>query len=453
MASSVYVQVSYFGTGTGRLAHKKDLLTGIIWAMNDDADFPAQIPPSLRSFDQHVARVSWRAWAGLGVLGAALGGVLVWSVVGDIPTRVAGSCILMQPQGVSDVTADMAGQITALLVQPGALVAAGQEVAVVATPELAEKIAAARNHLADLEAQADVARTEAERSARLNGDSLAEQRGALALRIEGDRKRIGILTQQMALDQRLRADGLITGRAAAQTPLDLADAHASLEDSERKLAELSKHGADYARGAAGSKARIDLQIHEARRELAGLEQQGQMAAHLRSPVAGRVVEIKTAVDGAVRHDTPVLSIERVDGAAGALEAVMYVSAADGKKISNHDTVEILPGHARREEHGVLRASVESTSAYPATPQGLMNTIANPELMRELAHGTATYAVRIALERDPSPPAGARNPYRWSSAAGSALPVSSGALCQGEVLVQHERPLSLVLPIFRSTVGG
>ncbi len=44
----------------------------------------------------------------------------------------------------------MAGQITALLVQPGSMVAAGQEVAVVATPELSEKIANARVKLADL---------------------------------------------------------------------------------------------------------------------------------------------------------------------------------------------------------------------------------------------------------------------------------------------------------------
>jgi HlyD family secretion protein len=97
--------------------------------------------------------------------------------------------------------------------------------------------------------------------------------------------------------------------------------------------------------------------------------------------------------------------------------------------------------------------VKSTSAYPATPQGLTNTITNPELMRELARGTATYAVRIALTRDPAPAPEARNPYLWSAAAGRELPLSSGTLCQGEILVHHEKPISLVLPIFRSTVSG
>jgi hypothetical protein len=132
---------------------------------------------------------------------------------------------------------------------------------------------------------------------------------------------------------------------------------------------------------------------------------------------------------------------------------MFVSAADGKKITSKDKVELTLSHARREEHGVLRASVKSTSAYPATPQGLLNTITNPDLVRELARGTATYEVRIGLQRDAAAGTEARNPYVWSARAGSALPVTSGALCQGEILVHHERPISLVLPIFRSTVTG
>lgn len=421
--------------------------------MKDEQQTKGQLPAALRSFDQHVARVSWRAWANLAGLGLVIAIVIVWSIFGDIPTRVAGSCIIMHPRGVSDVTADMEGRVTALLVQPGERLVAGQEVAVVATPELFDRIHKARNRLSDLDAMAKLTHGEMQRSGQLSAESLAEQRSTLALRAESDRKRIRLLEQQMELDQRLRSEGLITKRAAAQTPLDLADARASLEDTERKLKEVDKRATDFARSSGGNLARIDQQRAEAQRELAALEEQGQSVTRLRSPVAGRVVEVKTALNGAVKRDTPVLSVEPVDSEAGPLEAVMFVSAADGKKISVEDKVELLPTHARREEHGVLRAQVLSTSAYPSTPQGLLNTITNPELMRELAHGTATYEVRIGLRRDAAALAGARNPYLWSAAAGSSVPVSSGAMCQGEILVHHERPISLVLPIFRSTVSG
>lgn len=421
--------------------------------MKDEQQTTGQLPQALRSFDQHVARVSWRAWANLLGLGLVIAVVIVWSIFGDIPTRVAGSCIIMHPRGVSDVTADMEGRVTALLVQPGERLAAGQEVAVVATPELFDRIQQARNRLSDLDAMARLTHGEMQRSGQLSAESLAEQRSTLALRAESDRKRIRLLEQQMELDQRLRSEGLITKRAAAQTPLDLADARASLADTERKLKEVDKRATDFARSSGGSLARIDQQRAEAQRELAALEAQGESVTRLRSPVAGRVVEVKTALNGAVKRDTPVLSVEPVDSEAGQLEAVMFVSAADGKKISVEDNVELLPTHARREEHGVLRAQVLSTSAYPSTPQGLLNTITNPELMRELAHGTATYEVRIGLRRSAEAQGGARNPYLWSAVAGSNVPVSSGAMCQGEILVHHERPISLVLPIFRSTVSG
>jgi HlyD family secretion protein len=421
--------------------------------MKDEHQTTGQLPAALRSFDQHVARVSWRAWANLLGLGIVIGIVIIWSIFGDIPTRVAGSCIIMHPRGVSDVTADMEGRVTALLVQPGERLAAGQEVAVVASPELFDRIQQARNRLSDLNAMARLTHGEMQRSGKLSAESLDEQRSTLALRAESDRKRIRLLEQQMELDQRLRSEGLITKRAAAQTPLDLADARAALADTERKLQEVDKRATDFARSSGGNLARIDQQRGEAQRELAALEAQGQSVTRLRSPVAGRVVEVKTALNGAVKRDTPVLSIEPVDSEAGPLEAVMFVSAADGKKISVQDKVELLPTHARREEHGVLRAQVLSTSAYPSTPQGLLNTITNPELMRELAHGTATYEVRIGLQRNAAALAGARNPYLWSAAAGSSVPVSSGAMCQGEILVHHERPISLVLPIFRSTVSG
>lgn len=421
--------------------------------MQDEQQTGGQLPQALRSFDQHVARVSWRAWANLLGLGLVIAVVIVWSIFGDIPTRVAGSCIIMHPRGVSDVTADMEGRVTALLVQPGERLAAGQEVAVVATPALFDRIQQARNRLSDLDAMARLTHGEMQRSGQLSAESLAEQRSTLALRAESDRKRIRLLEQQMELDQRLRAEGLITKRAAAQTPLDLADARAALADTERKLKEVDKRATDFARSSGGNLARIDQQRAEAQRELAALEAQGESVTRLRSPVAGRVVEVKTALNGAVKRDTPVLSVEPVGSEAGPLEAVMFVSAADGKKISVEDKVELLPTHARREEHGVLRAQVLSTSAYPSTPQGLLNTITNPELMRELAHGTATYEVRIGLRRSADAQAGARNPYLWSAAAGSNVPVSSGAMCQGEILVHHERPISLVLPIFRSTVSG
>jgi HlyD family secretion protein len=422
----------------------------IALCMSDDNPLPQ--PPALRDFDREVARVNWRAWAALGGLGAVIAGLIVWSVVGDIPTRVKGSCIIMHPTGVVDVTAEAPGRVAALLVRPGEQVKAGQEVAVIAAPELFERLLAAQQAVADREAEVAAQRTDLERSSTLSVRSLAEQREALALKQTSDRKRIAVLEQQQELNVRLRADGLLTARSLEAARLDLADARSVLAETDRKLAAVEKLSVDFQRKSAGSLAVLEQRLAEAVRARDVLMAQDQASTRLRARSAGRVVEIKAALDSAVKRDTPVVSIERLDQSNGQLEAVMFVSAADGKKIAAGNIAEITPSHARREEHGYMQAKVVSASAYPATPQGLMNRITNPELMRELAHGTATYEVRIGLQ--PAPPGGAvRNPYQWSNSAGRDIDVSSGSLCLGQVLVRHERPISLVLPIFRSTVSG
>lgn len=422
----------------------------IACCMSDENPLPQ--PPALRDFDREVARVNWRAWAALGSLGAVIAGLIVWSVAGDIPTRVQGSCIIMHPAGVVDVTAEAPGRVAALLVHPGQNVEAGQEVAVIAAPELYERLLAAQQAVADREAEVQAVRADLGRSSTLSAQSLAEQREALALRQASDRKRIGVLEQQQELNQRLRGEGLVTARSLDAARLDLEDARSALAETTRKLAAIDKLATDYKRQSGASLATLEQRLADAIRARDVLVAQDQASTRLRARSAGRVVEVKAALYSAVKRDTPVLSIERLDRAGSELEAVMFVSAADGKKIAAGNIAEITPSHARREEHGYMRAKVVSASAYPATPQGLMNRLTNPELMRELAHGTATYEVRIGLQRSAADETG-RNPYAWSNDAGKAVDVSSGSLCKGQVLVRHERPISLVLPIFRSTVGG
>ena len=43
-------------------------------------------------------------------------------------------------------------------------------------------------------------------------------------------------------------------------------------------------------------------------------------------------------------------------------------------------------------------------------------------------------------------------YEWSTAEGGPVRIASGTLCNAEIVVQVQRPLSLVLPSFRKSLG-
>lgn len=409
-------------------------------------------PPALLALEGEGSAIGWKGWAGLAAAGLIIAAAIVWGTFGDVPTRVSGRCILMLPEGVADVTADASGRVTSLLVKPGSMVAAGQQVATVATPELAERIENARTRVADLEASLAAARTQTRRSSSFNDVSLSEQLVLLEKQKEATLRKVAIAEQQAATNDVLREDGLITERGRLSARLDLEDARTALRDVDRRIGEAGKRRTDFLHRTTRDVTTLALAANDARRELDGLEAQSSEFTQVRTPVAGRVVEIKAAQGTLVKRDTPVIGVERMtQGGGGNLEALMFVSAADGKKIEKAAEVELIPEVTRREEHGVLRGHVAEISDYPSTPQGLLARIANPNLMRELAQGAAPFQVRILLKRASPPEPGAANPFEWSANAGRGVEISSGTLCQGEILVRHERPIGFVIPIFSSSL--
>ena len=411
-----------------------------------------QLPPALLALEDQAASVGWQAWAGLAAAGLVIAAAVVWGALGDVPTRVVGRCLLMLPEGTADVTAEASGRVSALLIKTGDMVAAGQQVALVATPELAERIENARTRVVDLAAALAAAQTQTQRSASFSDASLAEQLLLLGKQKEATLRKLALAEQQVSTNDLLREDGLITERVQLASRLDLQDARSALREIDKRVEEAGKRRTDFLQRTTRDVSTLALQANDARRELQALQAQSGEFTQVRTPVAGRVVEIKAAQGSLVKRDTPVIAVERMSqGEGGGLEALMFVSAADGKKIERAAEAEIVPEVTRREEHGVLRGRVEAISDYPSTPQGLLARIANPNLMRELAHGAAPFQVRILLKRATPPLSGAANPFEWSADAGAGVEISSGTLCQGEILVRHERPIGFVIPIFRSTL--
>lgn len=70
-----------------------------------------------------------KGWLALATAGAILAGLTAWSILGTIPTRVTGQGILMAPDGVEVVVAEMGAVVEDVLVSAGQDVTVGQVVA------------------------------------------------------------------------------------------------------------------------------------------------------------------------------------------------------------------------------------------------------------------------------------------------------------------------------------
>ena len=105
--------------------------------------------------------------------------------------------------------------------------------------------------------------------------------------------------------------------------------------------------------------------------------------------------------------------------------------------------------AKREEYGVLIAEVVSVSAFPASPRGMMLRLENEKLVEMLSQNGPPIKVRARLLKDPD----SYNGFKWSSGQGAPVEIQSGTMCQAEVVVEEQRPISLIIPYLKKTVLG
>jgi hypothetical protein len=133
---------------------------------------------------------------------------------------------------------------------------------------------------------------------------------------------------------------------------------------------------------------------------------------------------------------------------GGLQVVAYVPATVAKTVQPGQPVQVVLTAFRVEDYGFIRGRVISVSEYPATDEELMATLRNESLAQKLAAGEPVHEVRIDMERDPNTPSG----FSWSTPRGAAFKVTPGSLCNASIITREERPLRLLVPFAKGSMG-
>lgn len=348
------------------------------------------------------------AWMALLALGVLLIVLIVWSVIGEISIKVQGKGILIRGDALLEVTSGSDGRVIEILVQENETVRVGDLIARLSQPQLDEKIRNKESELAGLIAQVSSERqAQASIINRLNSES-AELR----------RK---VVTQQEAVER-----GLLTNSSLLQTKEQLTNKDTQIANIRSGLGE--KQG------------RID----GVRRELSELRSQLGTTAEVLSAYDGRVIEIATHEGDLLTPGTTVVTLEAFEE---PIDAVIYIPAADGKKVKPGMMAQISPSTVKQEEWGFIIGEVSSVSEFPVTPEGLKKVLRNEQLVQDLAGKSAPFEIKVTLLT-----ADTDSGFQWSSSAGPPQKVFSGTVCSANVTVEKKKPISYVIPIFKSTLG-
>lgn len=400
---------------------------------------------SPEQLDQLLQVTHPKGWLALTAVGAILAAAIAWGFVGTIPTEAQGEGILLRQGGVSDLVTLGQGQVEEVRVAVGDEVGKGQVVATLRQDELLRQIEDDRSRLADLREEYRDLERYAEEQRRLREQGLEQRRANLRRTMETVERDLEILRERLEAERGLLDEGLVTRQTLLATEQEVNGKRDELAAARLELDGLELDRLEQDQSLDQQLETRRAEIRERLLEIGELEARLEENARIVSPYDGRVLEIVVDRGDVVASGSPVLTMEVI---AEELMAVLFVPAELGKRIEAGMEARVSPSTVKREEHGFLQGEVTWVSEFPSTSRGMVRLLANEALVTRLMEQGPPIQVDVVLRRDPSTPTG----FAWSSSRGPDLEISSGTLASGSVIVEQSRPVDLVIPKIRSSVG-
>ena len=395
--------------------------------------------------DRTLTVVTTKAWVATVTLAAMVAAIVVWSFEGEVPTYVKSQGILLNRDGkIFDAATLGSGVLTNILTEVGDTVEQGSIIAEIANSEATERY---RSALALVE-ERTIAVAELKMAMAAEDElivrNVEQQRQRLEQLERNNRTSVEKAYQRLEDYRQLFEEHIVT-RAAVERSQNAYD------QAQRELFSTLRQRDDLEATEIRRQTERRVRISEAEaRQQAAERQANELEAlintqHIAAPVSGLVIEIKATIGTVLQSGQPVLSIET---GQEQLEMLVYLPAAEGKRVEPGMEVLVSPATVRREEYGAIRGVVEYVSPFPASLESMIATLQNRALARTIAANGAPYAGRVKLLADPETVSG----LAWTSPKAAEKTISVGTLATAEVKVESQSPITLVVPLIRETLG-
>ena len=388
-----------------------------------------------------------RAWLVLATLGFVLAATLLWSVFGSLPSTISGQGIIVRQGGTYNIVSLGSGVVVDFEdFKTGQPIRKGQTIGRVTQPLLSLQRDAALAEVQRLEKQQASISSEIALEQPARSRSARQQADIQRAAIRSREQYLASLKEKLSHQSELLADGLITRQRFEESRQAIFSAENDISTAGNALQSLDIQALTNQSGFDERTRQMNAALTSARSRLADLTAQLELASNVVSTHDGLVVEVLVSKGDIVTVNQPVLSVEEP---VRSLEALIYMPPqSEAKRILPGMTVQLSPVTARKERYGFLVGKVTSVSKYPSSEQGMQAVFNNPGLVRELTKQGPPIAVAVALIPDSDTKSG----YQWSSSAARQLDLSSGTLAVASFTIEVQKPISLVIPMLKQTVG-
>jgi HlyD family secretion protein len=370
---------------------------------------------------------------------------LIWGYTGKLPSTVSGQGVIVRTGGVLNVVAAGSGVVAKLRVNAGDKITAGQIIATVAQPSIAEKHRNALQMLAQAQREKERSHAIREQEAKLATATIVRKRANAEDEIKHLEDQVALANEQVSAQEQLLAAGIVVKQKAIE-------ARQSLIAIKDRIAGVRAQIQEFDGEEFGSRAQVkqgdaekEIAVQDAERNLHEVENQLEIAQNVVSPYGGEVLEVKVLPGATVAMGDPIVSVQPD---VQDLQAIVYLPAARAKDVHPGMEVKISPSNVKPEEFGFVRGRVVYISDFPDTPAELMRNFENEVLVKVLTNDGPVTELRVEMLKDAKTPSG----YQWSSSKGPNLLLSGGTLCTAEVITRWQKPVTLIFPSLQRALG-
>lgn len=385
-----------------------------------------------------------RAWLALAAAGMLLAGAFVWGLFGRVSDTVQGTGIILHEGGVYGIQALGSGVVLETTLSNGDSVSEGQIVVRIAQPAMQEDLAELRAQRRTLKGTRDRASSFVDESTRLRLESISHQRVQAVARLSAAKQSMVFLEKKAGEDKEALDLGLITEADYQNSVQQLAAAREAVSGAEAAVSDLASQVPTVRNQSLQAILDYDDRIAQLDDRIASSRQALEIASLVRSPYAGRVIEVLVDAGESVAAGAQVMMVELPNR---PLRAMVFVPS-EGKRIAPGMTARLSPSGLSADEYGYMLGSVVEVSELPASPALINRYLRNQVLVQEFTARGDTYVAYVTLEVDSATYSG----FKWTSRKGPRVRIGSGTLLSGLFSVQDHRPITLVIPVLRRWLG-
>lgn len=404
---------------------------------------------SPEQLDYLMKVTSPKGWMALLVLAALLISGILWGVYGGVPTTVTGNGILTKHGGLHNIVSTSSGQAMEIYTKIGETVRKGQVIARVDQHDLVEKIQKADAELKGLKSDYKRLIEDDAEEIRLQKEDMQKQRERLQHKINNDQEHLKILKERLINQKKLLEDGLITKQSVLKTRQEINETEQMIEMSRGKLEETGTREFQIVADKERQHIKEKENIEQVEQELALLEDRLKTSSRIISPHTGRILEMLIEKGDLVGEGDRLITLETEGKSDKDIEALIYASPLDGKKVSPGMGIHISPSTVKQEEYGFMQGKVTYVAEFPTTKKEMMHILKNEELAADFVKEGDP----IEIHADLIPDSGTVSGFKWSSPKGPPIKIHSGTLCFSKIIVEEQPPISLVIPLFKRTLLG